>query len=194
MSNFHVNDADLVARARDGDRAAFGDLVERHQASDAEPTAASAARRTDADDVAQEAFLLAYRRLGSFRGEASFKTWLLTITWNQAMNHRRTSGRWWRRLVSVDTDEREAFESSHFASPAATPEELVAGGEMRDGIRAAITGLPPKLRDALLLAVSGAYTYDEMGAMLKSPQGTIKWRVSEARRLVRQALAAQGHR
>jgi RNA polymerase sigma-70 factor (ECF subfamily) len=65
----------------------------------------------DADDVAQEAFLPAYRRLGSFRGEASFKTWLLTITWNQAINQRRTLSRWWRRLVDVETEEGGGLEA-----------------------------------------------------------------------------------
>ena len=87
-----------------------------------------------------------------------------------------------------------AFESTHFASPAGTPEALAAHGQMRDAIRRAITSLPHKLRDALLLAQSGDYTYDEIGAMVKSPAGTIKWRVSEARRLVKQELAARGHR
>jgi RNA polymerase sigma-70 factor (ECF subfamily) len=188
-----VTDADLVARAREGDRAAFGDLVERHQAAVRRAALSAVGSRADADDVAQEAFLLAYRRLDSFRGDASFKTWLLTITWNQAMNHRRKSRPWWQ-FVSVDAPESDAFEAVQLVSAAQTPEALAAGGEMRDDIRRAIRRLPHKLRDALLLAQSGDYSYDEMGAMLKSPAGTIKWRVSEARRLVKQTLAARGHK
>ena len=199
MSKSHVNDGDagndieLVAQARDGDQAAFERLVHRHQAAVLRAALSAVGSPADADDVAQEAFLLAYQRLRGFRGEATFKTWILTITWNQAMNHRRKSGRWWRRFVSVETEDGEAFEPAHFAAVTATPEDLAAHGQLRAGIRDAIRALPHKLRDALLLAQSGEYTYDEIGAMLKSKTGTIKWRVSEARRLVRLRLAAGGH-
>jgi RNA polymerase sigma-70 factor (ECF subfamily) len=186
------DDVELVARAREGDQAAFEQLVRRHQSAVLRAALSAVGSAADADDVAQEAFLLAYQRLKSFRGDATFKTWLLTITWNQAMNHRRKSGRWWRRFVSVETGEGALFESARFASTAATPEELVAHGQLRESIRDAIRALAPKLRDALLLAQSGEYTYDEIGAMTKSKTGTIKWRVSEARRLVKQHLAARG--
>ena len=142
----------------------------------------------DADDVAQEAFLLAYQRLHSFRGEASFKTWMLTITWNQAMNHRRKARRWLERFVRVENDEGSGFESIQFAAAGGTPEDLAAHAQLRDEIRRAIRALPEKLRDALLLAQTGEYSYDEMGAMLKTKTGTIKWRVSEARRLIKERL------
>jgi RNA polymerase sigma-70 factor (ECF subfamily) len=191
-----VTDDDLVARAREGDTAAFGELVFRHQAAVYRAALAATGSTADADDVAQEAFLLAYRRLKSFRGAASFKTWLLTIAWNQAINRRRATARWWRRIVPVAGAESGALAiraSSFSPAPPATPEELAAGGQLRSGIRQAIAALPPKLRDALLLAQSGEYSYDEMGAMLGAPAGTIKWRVSEARRAVRASLRTRGH-
>jgi len=189
-----VTDDDLVARAREGDTAAFGELVVRHQAAVYRAALAATGSTADADDVAQEAFLLAYRRLKSFRGAASFKTWLLTIAWNQAINRRRAATRWWQRIVPVgDADTRAVSASGFSPPPPATPEELAAGGQLRSGIRQAIAALPPKLRDALLLAQSGEYSYDEMGAMLGAPAGTIKWRVSEARRAVRASLRARGH-
>jgi RNA polymerase sigma-70 factor (ECF subfamily) len=185
-----VEDAALVARAREGDHAAFTALVERHQAAVHRAALSAVGSTTDAEDVAQEAFLLAYQRLRSFRGEASFKTWLLTITWNQAMNHRRR--RWWRRFVSVGDCTEEPFGTMPFAS-GSTPEELASAGQLRSEIRRAIVALPRKVRAALLLAQSGEYSYEEIGAMLNAPIGTIKWRVSEARRLVRQQLEARGH-
>jgi RNA polymerase sigma-70 factor (ECF subfamily) len=188
-----VDDAALVARAREGDHAAFTALIERHQAAVHRAALSAVGSAMDADDVAQEALLLAYQRLRSFRGEASFKTWLLTITWNQAMNHRRKSGRWWRRFVSVDQSEREPFEAMPIASSEQSPEDLASAGQLRGDIRRAIAALPHKLRDALLLAQSGDYSYVEIGAMVKAPVGTIKWRVSEARRLIRQQLEARGH-
>ncbi len=183
-----MTDADLVARARQGDAAAFGELVSRHQRAVHRAALSAGAAPGDADDVAQEAFLLAYRRLGSFRGEATFKTWLLTITWNQAINHRRAKVRWWRRL----DEQSPAWE--RVASPSGTPEEIAAGAELRAAIRSHIDALPLKLRDALLLAQTGEYTYDEMAGMLKAPTGTVKWRVSEARRLVKKQLEQGGHR
>ena len=107
MSIRHVTDDELVARARQGDAAAFGELVGRHQTAVYRAARAAGAAPADAEDVAQEAFLLAYRKLESYRGEATFKTWLLTITWNQAVNRRRANARWWRRIVDVDPSGRE---------------------------------------------------------------------------------------
>ena len=187
-----MTDDELVACARQGDNAAFGELVLRHQAAVHRAALAAAGSVPDAEDVAQEAFLLAYRRLGSFRGAASFRTWLLTIAWNQAINRRRATTRWWRRIVDIGRPDLDGWEAGSLPA-AGTPEGLAAAGELRRDIRQAIAMLPRKLRDALLLAQSGDYSYQEIGAMLGAPLGTIKWRVSEARRLVRATLLARGH-
>src|SRR5262245_47501228 len=98
MSTVCVTDADLVARGRQGDCAAFGELIDRHRSAVYRAALAALGSHADAEDAAQDAFLAAYRRLDSFRGEASFKTWLLTITWHQAINRRRSLTRLWRRL------------------------------------------------------------------------------------------------
>ncbi len=188
-----MTDDELVARAREGDAAAFGELVLRHQAAVFRAALAATGSASDADDVAQEAFLRAFRRLGSFREASSFKTWLLTITWNQAINRRRASTRWWRRIVNLE-DAGSSGDAWEIASAASTPEQLAGAEELRCAISRAIAALPRKLRDALLLAQSGDYRYEEIAAMLGAPAGTIKWRVSEARRLVKAALRKQGHR
>src|SRR5206468_1665524 len=141
----------------------------------------------------QEAFLLAFRRLDSFRGDASFKTWLLTIAWHQAINHRRSLGRVWRRMIAPkDSQEVEAV-LENVAATGPTPEGATAHGELRRQLQRAIRGLSPKLRDALLLAQSGNYSYEEISTMLSVPVGTLKWRVSEARRVVRAKLTEQGY-
>jgi RNA polymerase sigma-70 factor (ECF subfamily) len=147
----------------------------------------------DAEDAAQDAFLLAFRRLGSFRGEASFKTWLLTIAWHQAINHRRSLGRVWRRMVAPKDQEEAEAVLENVAAAGLTPEGTTAHHQLRRELRRAIRTLSPKLRDALLLAQSGEYTYEEIGRMLSCPLGTIKWRVSEARRVLRTTLRAQGY-
>ena len=80
-------------------------------------------------------------------------------------------------------------------APAAgpSPEAAAAQEQLRRGIREAIRALSPKLRDALLLAQAGDYSYEEIGAMLHAPLGTIKWRVSEARKMIRKHLEAHGY-
>jgi RNA polymerase sigma-70 factor, ECF subfamily len=193
VSTVCVSDVDLVARARQGDPAAFGELVDRHRAAVYRAALAALGSHADAEDAAQDAFLLAFRRLDSFRGDASFKTWLLTIAWHQAINRRRSLSRVWRRMVAPrDQEEAEAV-LENVAAAALTPEGTTADHQLRHQLRRAIRTLSPKLRDALLLAQSGEYTYEEIGTMLKSPVGTIKWRVSEARRVLRTTLRAQGY-
>ena len=193
MSTVCVTDADLVARARQGDSAAFGELVDRHRTAVYRAARAALRSHADAEDAAQDAFLAAYRRLASFRGEASFKTWLLTIAWHQAINRRRTVTRILRRMIAQKPEDEGESMMAEVAAVGPTPEESAVQHESHRAIRAAITALQPKLRDALLLAQSGDYTYEEIGAMVGAPVGTIKWRVSEARRVVRRRLHARGH-
>jgi len=196
-----VTDADLVARARQGDPAAFGELIDRHRVSVYRAALAALGSHADAEDAAQDAFLAAYRRLDSFRGDASFKTWLLTITWHQAINRRRSLVRVWRRIVepTLAGDPAGSLENrglsllEYAAAIGPSPEQAAAGGQLRRDIQQAIRTLSPKLRDALLLAQSGEYSYEEIGAMLEVPTGTIKWRVSEARKAIKQRLRERGH-
>jgi RNA polymerase sigma-70 factor (ECF subfamily) len=193
-----VTDADLVARARQGDPDAFGELIDRHRPAVYRAALAALGSHADAEDAAQDAFLAAYRRLDSFRGEASFKTWLLTITWHQAINRRRSLIRLWRRLVeprvvSLRESADVASPLDDLASGEPSPEESAADRQLQRDVLAAIRTLSPKLRDALLLAQAGTYSYDEIGAMLRVPTGTVKWRVSEARRVIRKQLEARGY-
>lgn len=192
MSTVCVTDADLVARARQGDAAAFGELIDRHRTSVYRAAMAALGSHADAEDAAQEAFLAAYRRLDSFRGDASFKTWLLTIAWNQSINRRRSLVRVWRRIVEPKASE-EAEPIDAAVAPHESPEARLMSDQLRLAIRDTIRALPTKLRDTLLLAQSGEHTYEEIAAMTGAPVGTIKWRVSEARKVIRKRLKEQGH-
>jgi RNA polymerase sigma-70 factor, ECF subfamily len=193
VSTVCVSDVDLVTRARQGDPAAFGELVDRHRAAVYRAALAALGSPADAEDAAQDAFLLAYRRLHSFRGEASFKTWLLTITWHQAINRRRSLTSVLRRMVAPRTEDEADAAMAGVAASGPSPEQAAAQDQLRRGIREAIRALSPKLRDALLLAQAGEYSYEEIGAMLHAPLGTIKWRVSEARRVIRKHLQQHGY-
>ncbi len=144
--------------------------------------------------MAQEAFVTAYRKLAGFRGDAQFRTWLLTITWRKALDRRRGITRWLR----LTTTPRPAFTDDpedamdRIADTRRSHEEDLMSAEMRRTIRRLVATLPRKLRDALLLAGSGEYSYEQIAAMLDVPVGTLKWRVSEARRVLKQKLAASG--
>jgi len=188
-----VSDVELVARARQGDPAAFGELIDRHRSAVYRAALAALGSATEAEDASQDAFLMAYRRLGGFRGDASFKTWLLTIAWHQAINRRRAVTRILKRIVQPAPEEECGSVLERVAAGGPSPEDAAARSELHRAIRAAIRSLAPKLRDALLLAQSGEHTYNEIAAMLGAPVGTIKWRVSEARRIVKAQLRERGH-
>jgi RNA polymerase sigma-70 factor (ECF subfamily) len=174
-----------LAAARSGNHEAFGHLVEVYQRIAVRTALVALGRVEDAEDVAQEAFLLAWRKLGGFRGESSFRTWLLTIVWRKALDRRRSHLLWWRRTSSPSADE-EPF--ADIPGQGASPERSALA---RDAVRRArreIARLSPTLRDTLLLAASGEYTYDQIADLLGAPLGTIKWRVAEARRKVSERL------
>jgi RNA polymerase sigma-70 factor, ECF subfamily len=182
-----VSDPELVERARRGDDAAFGMLVDRHRTAVFRAILAALGTREGADEVSQEAFVAAYRHLRDFREDASFKTWLLSIAWRKALSHRRSVRTFVSRFVQPPED-------TEWQIPAAarTQEQAVLDAELTGTIRRQITRLTPKLRDALLLAASGDYSYDEIAVMLGIPVGTLKWRVSEARRQLKAKLADAG--
>lgn len=189
-------DLALVKRAQGGDVAAFGELVEQNRRAVFRAALAAVGSAIEADDVAQEAFVTAFQKLDGFRGEAAFKTWLLSITWRKAIDRRKSVSRWMQRLVTPAHSE----ETGEAWNPM---ERLAAGGPSQDDelmtsdlqkrLKPLIASLPKKLRDALLLAGSGDHTYDEIGQMLRIPTGTVKWRVSEARKVLKQKMTAMGY-
>jgi RNA polymerase sigma-70 factor, ECF subfamily len=192
MSTVCVTDAELVALARQGDHEAFGELVTRHQTAVYRAALAAVGSPPEAEDAAQDAFVSAYRRLGSFRGAASFKTWLLTIAWNHAINRRRRLRRGQEARVGQAGREGEA-RSDLARDWRPSPEQAAVDAQLRRDIAAEIRALSPKLRDALVLAQSGEYTYEEIAAMLGTVVGTIKWRVSEARRVIKLRMRERGY-
>ena len=143
--------------------------------------------------MTQEAFVTAYRKLHTFRGEASFRTWLLTIAWRKALDRRVSLTRWLKMTVSGAGFTDEAIDPTEtIASNSPSAEETVAADELRREVRRSIRMLPRKLRDALLLAGSGEHSYEQIARMLEIPVGTVKWRISEARRLLRRQLGVKG--
>jgi RNA polymerase sigma-70 factor, ECF subfamily len=170
-----VSDAELVARSREGDTSAFGQLVERHRSSAYRAALAALRSPAEAEDAVQDAFLLAYRRLGSFRGEASFKTWLISIAWRQAVSRRRRLTGALRRFWPQD-------DAGEPLSAEPSPESALLGAERTAAVGRLVRALPARLREPLLLFATGDHTYEDMAVILGISPGTLKGRVAEARR------------
>ena len=149
--------------------------------------------REDAEDAAQEAFVVAWQKLGGFRGDATFRTWLLTIAWRKALDKRRQRQTWWTRMRSASSrfGVEEADPMDTLAGSEPNPERAAVAHDLAQRVRVAIGQLSPKLRDTLLLAATGEHTYEEIAAVLGVPLGTVKWRVAEARRLVNAQVPAR---
>jgi RNA polymerase sigma-70 factor, ECF subfamily len=189
-------DLDLVRLAQAGDLDAFGELVERNRRAVYRAALAAVRSPAEADDVTQEAFVTAFRKLDSFRGESQFRTWLLSITWRKAIDRRKSMSRWLRAAASAPRDDTGAdlFDAmERMPSTDRSQEETLVDEELQRNVTRLIGTLPKKLRDALLLAGTGEHTYEQISVMLRVPLGTIKWRVSEARRVLKKKLTALGY-
>ena len=189
-------DLALVRRVQAGDVEAFGELVERNRRAVFRAALAAVGSATEADDVAQEAFVTAFQKLDGFRGESSFKTWLLSITWRKAIDRRKSVARWMQRMVAP-APSRETGEEwnpmDRLAAGGQSQEDDLMTSDLQKRLKPLIASLPKNLRDALLLAGSGDHTYDEIGRLLKIPTGTVKWRVSEARKVLKQKMTSMGY-
>ena len=191
-----ATDLDLVRLAQAGDVDAFGELVERNRRAVFRAALACVRSPAEADDVAQEAFVTAYRKLGTFRGDAQFRTWLLSITWRKAIDRRKSISRWLRLAVTpsrMETGEDSFDHMERVATSTRSQEDMFVDEELQQNVTRLIGTLPRKLRDALLLAGTGEHTYEEISQILGAPLGTVKWRVSEARRVLKKKLAALGY-
>jgi RNA polymerase sigma-70 factor (ECF subfamily) len=187
LSTRRVTDAELVDAARRGDASAFDELVERHRSAVYRTALAACGSRPDAEETAQDAFVAAWMALNAFRGDAQFKTWILAIVWRRALSRRRSI---WQRLRRFSSSESEPYDA---ASTARNSEQRLLDRQLADDMARVVRSLPSKLRDPLLLATTGDCTFAEMSTVLRVPEGTLKWRVREARRRVRQKLTALGY-
>ncbi len=166
-------DSSLVRRTRGGDLRAFEELVERHR-DVVFRVAARIVGPREAEDVSQDAFLRAFHRLGSFRGEGSFRAWLLQITHHAAVNALA------RRREVADTPAVEAAEELD-SSPVRLPAERLEERERRERLELKLTGLSPAHRAVLVLRDLEGMSYDEIAGITEVPLGTVKGRLHRAR-------------
>lgn len=172
-------DALLLAQARIGDRRAFEELVRRHARAAARLAARLLESREDAEDVVQEAFTNAYLALASFREDASFKTWVLHITFNLAQDQLRKRARRERAIG------KERPEGAGFPCPAAGPAQRASAREDVERLKNALDDLPPRQKAALLLKVYEGLSYAEVAAVLGTTRAAARVYVSLARQSLR---------
>ena len=184
-------EADLLVRARKGDTSAFGALVRRYQRRVYATALHLTGNHSDADDVAQEAFVRAFRGLPSFDGRADFFTWLYRITINTALNRLRST----RRTEALG--QAGLVESAQvggrpegLGAPQLAPDEQAALTREVKDVLTAMAELSPTLRVTLVMATIESMSHKQIAAILEVPEGTVAWRVNEARRLLKAKLGA----
>lgn len=180
----------LVALARTGDRAAFGRLIEDHLTAARRLALAAVGQPMDADEAVQEASVAAWTRLGSLQDPAAFRGWFMRIVWRKAIDRRRSLRSWLDRFGTSMSDDEQPIQ---FATGDPSPDTQLMSRELELAIGQVVRALPKKLRDPFLLAASGDHRYEEIAILLSIPIGTVKWRISEARRMIRAKLERLGH-
>jgi RNA polymerase sigma-70 factor, ECF subfamily len=181
-------DLELVRRVQAGDRAAFDLLVRKYQHRIAHLVSRYVRDQAEAEDVAQEAFIKAYRGLANFRGESAFYTWLYRIAVNTAKNWLVASG---RRVPDqgVDAVDAEQYESGALLRDGATPEREMLSREIEAEIHRTIEALPRELREAITLREMEGLSYEEIATVMDCPVGTVRSRIFRAREAVDRRLA-----
>jgi RNA polymerase sigma-70 factor (ECF subfamily) len=181
-------DHELVARVQRGDSKAFDLLVRKYQHRIVALIGRYVPDWSECQDVAQEAFLRAYRALGSFRGDAQFYTWLHRIAVNTAKNHLVANG---RRPPTDDIDvaDAEQFDSGVRLRDNDTPERELMRQQMEQTVMRAVEALPEELRTAITLREVEGLSYEEIAARMDCPIGTVRSRIFRAREAIEQELA-----
>jgi len=186
MTGFQ-DDESLVERSRAGDTWAFGELVRRYQGRLYPTLLRLTGSAEDAQDLLQEAFLRAYRKLGRFQGESSFYTWLYRLTVNLALSHRR------RRNPSLRLADLPSSEDEGSYDPASEADQsdpsLPAEQAERDAlVHRALDALAPDHRAVVVMKEFDGLRYEEIAAHLGVPVGTVRSRLHRARRELRERL------
>jgi RNA polymerase sigma factor RpoE len=136
------------------------------------------------EDVAQEAFIKAYRALPSFRGDSAFYTWLYRIGINTAKNYLVAQGRRAPTSTEFDSDEAETFEDGEQLRDINTPENMLISKQIGETVNAAMEALPEELRTAIMLRELEGLSYEEIARIMDCPIGTVRSRIFRAREAV----------
>ena len=183
-------DQQLVARVKQGDSRAFDMLVLKYQHKIFGLISRYVKDADEVQDVAQEAFIKAYRALPKFRGDSAFYTWLYRIAINTAKNHlvsrsRRPPG------SDVEVEDAEYFESGGALHEIETPENALFGVELKRVVERAISDLPDDLRTAVTLREFDGLSYEDIADIMDCPVGTVRSRIFRAREAIDEQVRVQ---
>lgn len=186
MSDLNV-DQQLVERVQRGDKNAFNLLVKKYQHKVVNLVARYVKNPGDVADVAQEAFIKAYRSLPTFRGESAFYTWLYRIAVNTAKNYIVAQG---RRPPDMDVEasDAELYDGAEALREQATPENLMMSDQIRETVVAVLEALPEDLRTAITLREMEGLSYEEIAEIMDCPVGTVRSRIFRAREAIDKRL------
>jgi len=173
-------DQELVERVQNGEKAAFDILVRKYEHKLANVISRYIHDQSEVLDVAQDAFIKAYRALPNFRGDSAFYTWLYRIAINTAKNHLVAASRRPPKN-DVDAQDAEQFEAGSGLKEYATPERLALRSELAGTIQDAMEELPEELRVAIVLRELEGLSYEEIASAMECPIGTVRSRIFRAR-------------
>lgn len=174
----------IVQRARRGDAAAFEQLVTAYRDRVYRLALRLCGNEADADEAAQDAFLAAWKGLPNFRGESKFSTWLYQLVNHAAIDLLRREK---RQVSAEDIDEVDAPDA------APSPHRLAERNEQRQAVREAVLALPEEQRQVVVLRFMEELSYEEIGAALHLPAGTVKSRLNRAKAALREILSQKGN-
>lgn len=184
-----IDNGRLLAGLRQGDEAAFEELVTLFERPVYNLIYRLLPNPADAPDVVQETFLKVFRSVGSFRGESSLKTWVYRIAVNEAHNHRRWFSRKRGAEVGLDDESRDGLTLQQcIEDPGQSPFDTVRGRETMAAVEDALAALKPDFRSAVVLRDIEELHYDEIAEILNLNLGTVKSRILRGREALRQEL------
>jgi RNA polymerase sigma-70 factor (ECF subfamily) len=189
MSTDREIDHGLVLKAQAGDKRAFGLLVEKYQRKLVRLLSRYIRDAAEVEDVAQEAFIKAYRALPAFRGESAFYTWLYRIGINTAKNHLVATGRRAPTSTEVEAEDAEGLDEGEQLRDINTPESVLLSKEIAATVNGAIEELPEELRTAIQLREIEGMSYEEIAKIMDCPIGTVRSRIFRAREAIAVKLA-----
>jgi RNA polymerase sigma-70 factor (ECF subfamily) len=181
-------DQQLVERAQRGDKRAFELLVAKYQRKLARLLSRFIRDPGEVEDVAQEAFIKAYRALPSFRGDSAFYTWLYRIGINAAKNYLVAMGRRAPTTTEHDAEDAENFDDGDQLRDINTPENLLMSKQVANVVNTAMEQLPEELRTAITLREIEGMSYEDIAEIMNCPIGTVRSRIFRAREAIAEKL------
>ena len=181
-------DAAIVRKVQEGDREAYNLLVLRYQHKVVQIALKFVNNQADANDIAQEAFIKAYKAIGNFRGESGFYTWLYRIVVNTARTFLESSSKH-RNNVDVEAEDIASQDHQGALSSNETPDRIIESQELQRTIMQALTQLPTELRQAITLREVEGLAYDEIAKLTGVPVGTVRSRIFRARQFIEEKMA-----